>query len=175
MTDRTEQAERQDVIHALAASPDLHLCLGARPSGLYRSEDGGLTWHDAYSSLKLQTPLPTVAVVLSPDFATDRTVFAGVPGGILRSADGGHTWTAVQLPSPPPFVYSLAVSPHYAQDGVVLAGTMEEAVRLAATQASSGEVVLLSPGCASFGQFRDFMDRGEQFRAAVKRLEESEA
>jgi UDP-N-acetylmuramoylalanine--D-glutamate ligase len=57
----------------------------------------------------------------------------------------------------------------------VLAGTMEEAVRLASTQASSGEVVLLSPGCASFGQFRDFMDRGEQFRAAVKRLEESEA
>jgi len=60
-------------------------------------------------------------------------------------------------------------------EAAVLAGTMEEAVRLAATQASSGEVVLLSPGCASFGQFRDFMDRGEQFRAAVKRLEESEA
>ena len=128
MTGMTEDAERQDVIHALAASPDLHMCFAARPSGLYRSEDGGLTWHNAYGSLSLETPLPTGAVALSPSFATDRTVFAGVPGGILRSADGGLTWISVQLPSPPPFVCSLAVSPHYAQDGVVLAGTMEDGV-----------------------------------------------
>jgi photosystem II stability/assembly factor-like uncharacterized protein len=128
MTGMTEQAEHQDVIHALAGSPDLHISLSARSSGLYRSEDGGLTWHGAYGSLNLQTPLPTAAVALSPGFASDRTVFAGVPGGILRSADGGHTWTAVQLRSPPPFVYSLVVSPDYAQDGVVLAGTMEDGV-----------------------------------------------
>lgn len=49
-----------------------------------------------------------------------------------------------------------------------LAGTMAEAVRLATSQASSGDVVLLSPGCASFGQFKDFMDRGEQFKAAIE-------
>jgi UDP-N-acetylmuramoylalanine--D-glutamate ligase len=33
-----------------------------------------------------------------------------------------------------------------------------------------GDVVLLSPGCASFGLFRDEFDRGEQFRAAVARV-----
>lgn len=35
-----------------------------------------------------------------------------------------------------------------------------------------GDVVLLSPGCASFGLFRDEFDRGEQFRAAVQRVHE---
>jgi UDP-N-acetylmuramoylalanine--D-glutamate ligase len=51
------------------------------------------------------------------------------------------------------------------------AGTMEEAVKLASNQALEGDVVLLSPGCASFGQFTDFMDRGEQFKAAVQCLQ----
>jgi UDP-N-acetylmuramoylalanine--D-glutamate ligase len=53
-----------------------------------------------------------------------------------------------------------------------LAGTMKEAVRLAYLKAVSGDVVLLCPGCASFGLFRDFMDRGDQFKAAVKHLEQ---
>lgn len=50
------------------------------------------------------------------------------------------------------------------------AGTLDTAVRLAAAQARAGEVVLLSPACASFDQFRDFEDRGRAFRAAVEAL-----
>ena len=49
-------------------------------------------------------------------------------------------------------------------------GTLAEAVRAAATNAVAGETVLLSPACASFDQFRDYEDRGEQFRAAVEAL-----
>jgi UDP-N-acetylmuramoylalanine--D-glutamate ligase len=43
-------------------------------------------------------------------------------------------------------------------------------VTSAAAQARPGETVLLSPACASFDQFRDFEDRGAQFRAAVEAL-----
>ena len=46
------------------------------------------------------------------------------------------------------------------------------AVRRAARVAEPGDVVLLSPACASFDQFRDYEARGDAFVAAVKALEE---
>ncbi|HEU0135125.1 MAG TPA: UDP-N-acetylmuramoyl-L-alanine--D-glutamate ligase, partial [Allosphingosinicella sp.] len=45
-----------------------------------------------------------------------------------------------------------------------------EAVNEAAGAARPGEVVLLSPACASFDQFRDYEARGDAFRAAVEAL-----
>lgn len=46
-------------------------------------------------------------------------------------------------------------------------GTLEAAVRAAADAAAPGEVVLLSPACASFDAFRDYEERGERFRSLV--------
>jgi UDP-N-acetylmuramoylalanine--D-glutamate ligase len=53
---------------------------------------------------------------------------------------------------------------------VVRCGDLEHAVREAADRAKAGEVVLLSPACASFDQYRDFEERGEHFRALVHGL-----
>ena len=47
---------------------------------------------------------------------------------------------------------------------------LEEAVAAAAGDAVAGEVVLLSPACASFDAYRDFEERGEHFRALVEDL-----
>ena len=46
----------------------------------------------------------------------------------------------------------------------------EEAVRKAAEFAESGDVVLLSPCCASFDLFKNYEDRGRQFKEAVRKL-----
>lgn len=45
-------------------------------------------------------------------------------------------------------------------------------VRMALEEAKPGDVVLLSPACASFDLFKNYMDRGNQFREAVQQLKE---
>ena len=61
-------------------------------------------------------------------------------------------------------------------DGVVTnieeVQSAEEAVKRAYSMASEGDVVLLSPACASFDLFKNYEDRGEQFKAAVKKMSE---
>ncbi|MDQ3078628.1 MAG: UDP-N-acetylmuramoyl-L-alanine--D-glutamate ligase, partial [Pseudomonadota bacterium] len=49
-------------------------------------------------------------------------------------------------------------------------GTLDAAVKAAASEAQAGDTVLLSPACASFDQFKDFEARGDAFRAAVEAL-----
>jgi UDP-N-acetylmuramoylalanine--D-glutamate ligase len=52
-----------------------------------------------------------------------------------------------------------------------VAGGMVQMVETARRSAAPGDVVLLSPGCPSFDMFRNFEDRGEQFKVAVAGLE----
>jgi UDP-N-acetylmuramoylalanine--D-glutamate ligase len=49
-------------------------------------------------------------------------------------------------------------------------GVLTTAVLRARKRARSGDVVLLSPACASYDQFHNFEDRGEQFKALVRGL-----
>lgn len=49
--------------------------------------------------------------------------------------------------------------------------SMEQAVQLAARQTTSGDVVLLSPACASFDLFKNYEERGQKFKEAVLKLD----
>jgi len=51
-----------------------------------------------------------------------------------------------------------------------IVGDIDAAVALAASRATKGETVLLSPACASLDQFSNYQQRGERFVAAVKGL-----
>jgi UDP-N-acetylmuramoylalanine--D-glutamate ligase len=52
----------------------------------------------------------------------------------------------------------------------IVSGGMDRIVARSAELAEAGDVVLLSPACASFDMFKDYIDRAEQFKAAVESL-----
>ena len=96
-------------------------------------------------------------------------------GGSLKGEDFGPFVRAL-----PPTVRSIQLIGVAADelagalDGAGLAydraGDLATAVARAAADAEAGDVVLLSPACASFDQFENFEQRGEAFRRLVEEL-----
>ncbi len=65
----------------------------------------------------------------------------------------------------------LSVDLGYENVPFLISVTLERAVAEAARGARPGEIVLLSPACASYDQFRDYEHRGEEFRRLVENLQ----
>jgi UDP-N-acetylmuramoylalanine--D-glutamate ligase len=55
-------------------------------------------------------------------------------------------------------------------ENIVDTGSAKEAVKAAYALADKGDIVLLSPACASFDLFKNYEDRGRQFKEAVHEL-----
>lgn len=119
-----------DFVYCLAASPNFKqdgLVFAAKKSGLYSSSDKGKTWKDAYASLKLAASLPTTSLAIC--IVNEITyVFAAIEGKILRSLNAGDSWAVADLDSPAPQVAALAVSPNFAQNGTLLAATVQDGI-----------------------------------------------
>jgi UDP-N-acetylmuramoylalanine--D-glutamate ligase len=96
-------------------------------------------------------------------------------GGSLKGEDFGPF--AQELPGNVRSVYvvgaasdELAEALDAAHRAYVRVGDLPAAVTRAATDAEPGDVVLLSPACASYDQFADFEERGDTFRRLVQGL-----
>ena len=63
-------------------------------------------------------------------------------------------------------------APGFAESGLEVIETHDLAAAVAAAQAAatSGDIVVLSPACAAFDQFKNFMERGQVFKSLVQAL-----
>jgi UDP-N-acetylmuramoylalanine--D-glutamate ligase len=76
----------------------------------------------------------------------------------------GEEWERIKASIPK------TASPYLLIEG---AKSMHQVVHAASRIAAPGDVVLLSPACASFGMFENYKDRGMQFKEEVKKLKDS--
>jgi photosystem II stability/assembly factor-like uncharacterized protein len=98
-------------VHALAMDADgRYLLLGAH-TGLFRSDDGGVTWRK--SLLPGRRPrLDVMAIAVDPRDAA--TVYIGThEAGVFKSADGGMTWRQINNGLGGMDVHGLAVDPNF--------------------------------------------------------------
>lgn len=129
--------------------------------------DGVQYYNDSKS-----TNLDSLRVALT-SFDAPIVLIAGGRGkgsdyGVLRSEVGKRVKALVVMGEDAP-----ALEAAYADvSPTIRAPTMETAVRVAADRADDGDIVLLSPACASFDMYRNFEERGQVFKACVRTLTE---
>ena len=112
-----EETQIQDLVYALAASPRFAqdgVVFAARQSGLYRSDDGGVTWFKSSTGL-LPTSRPN-ALSPTPESAEAFYLASGLPlSGLFRTTDGGDTWALLSdnegFPTGTLGIIGIAVSP----------------------------------------------------------------
>jgi photosystem II stability/assembly factor-like uncharacterized protein len=96
------------------------LALAATAAGLFRTRDGGDSWHRAMDGI-LDAHMTAVTFVPSAD---GRMAFvASEQGRLYRSEDGGATWQEVSAWAGLGVITALACSPHFPEDGTLFAAT----------------------------------------------------
>lgn len=167
-----------DVANALAAAATV-TCAGGDPDAIrsvlrtfehlphrvqFVSEIDGVTYYD---DSKATTPHATLAAVRG--FESVVLIAGGRNKGldlaVLRAAAPSLRAVVAIGDAAPEIVEAFAPSVP-----VDVADSMAAAVSSAREQARRGDVVLLSPGCASFDWYRSYAERGDAFVAEVRRL-----
>ncbi|HLO85499.1 MAG TPA: YCF48-related protein [Nostocaceae cyanobacterium] len=96
---------------------------------IYKSTDQG---NHFFSISKIENPRinEALALVISPDFSSDKTLYASGLKGVYKSVDAGQSWQAVTETNflNKPGRIQLAISPHYKTDRTVIAGTEDGVV-----------------------------------------------
>lgn len=130
-------------------------------------EKGGVTWYD---DSKGTNPAATMKSI--EGFPEGRVHL--ILGGRNKGADLASLAPVVAAKAKRLYLIGEAAREFESALGGVApfeqAETLERAVRSAAERAAPGDVVVLSPACASFDQFRNFVDRGERFQGYVRQI-----
>ncbi len=170
-----------NVAAATAATYDLvggdaaHIRAGVRsleplPHRLQIVAADGVTWVDDSISTTPETAAAALASFDAPKLLILGGSGKGVSFAPLAAASARSRLRRILLVGAEAGRIAAALDEAGVRDYEHAPGGMAEVVARAAALARPGDVVLLSPACASFDGFRDYADRGEQFAEAVRRL-----
>lgn len=166
----TVQSVGADVENALSAIKDISsLPHRMQPVGnaaglLFVNDSNSTTPESTIAGLKAVAQ-PVVLIAGGSDKGLDLSSLAQVASDVCRGVvligETAHSFQKLmgRISDGPP---------------VVCAESLSQAVAQAVELASPGGMVLLSPGCASFGMFRDYRDRGDQFCQLVREVSDSQ-
>jgi len=90
---------------------------------LYKSTNQGAFFFPILDSTKING---ACAIVFSPDYVNDDTIFVGSKNGVFRSKDNGDTWSCVGCREK--YISSLAISPDFRDDRIVFCGSYNTGV-----------------------------------------------
>ena len=132
-------------------------------------EVGGVSWFNDSKATNAASAAPALAAFPpAPDQRLHWIAGGKAKGDGLAAC---HPWFGHVKRA---YLIGEAMEPFAAEIGdavpVDLAGDMATAVAHAAAEAKPGDIVLLSPACASFDQFKDYEQRGDVFRGLVQAL-----
>lgn len=132
-------------------------------------EVGGVSWFNDSKATNAASAAPALAAFPpAPDQRLHWIAGGKAKGDGLAAC---HPWFGHVKRA---YLIGEAMEPFAAEIGdaipVERSGNMATAVKQAAAAAKPGDIVLLSPACASFDQFKDYEQRGDAFRAAVQAL-----
>ena len=154
----------EEIRSALASHHPLHhrMEVVGRPGGVVFVDDSKGTNPGSVEAALESYPQPILLIAGGKDKGTD---FSGLGQAIARRA---RLLLLIGEAAP-----RLEASARAAgMSAISTCASLQEAVAVAWKNAQPGEVVLLSPACASFDMFRNAEDRGRQFTEAVSRLPE---
>ncbi len=117
-------ARQGGIVHTLVLSPVFPadgIAFATTHTGVFRSRDGGRSWELGVEGLG---NLMVQSLALSPNFATDRTIFAGTAdGNLYRSRDAGESWNFLPGPKGTSGLIALAVAAGPGENTTIAAGT----------------------------------------------------
>lgn len=134
-----------------------------------REKDGVKYYNDSIAS----SPTRTIAGLEA--FQQKVILIAGgydkhIPYDVLGEPICEHVKTLLVTGATAPKIRDSVLAVSGAHPPILEADDLEAAVRTAATLAESGDVVIMSPASASFDRFKNFMERGNLFKALVNAL-----
>jgi UDP-N-acetylmuramoylalanine--D-glutamate ligase len=132
------------------------------------AEFNGVTWYDDSKGTNVGATCAALSGLGRPAVVILGGDGKGQDFFPLKAAVAQHARAVVLIGRDAPLIEQAIAS---CGRPVFLASDMDEAVRIASTNAQSGDAVLMSPACASFDMYRSYLHRAEVFIAAVRRTE----